>query len=224
MRGGKQNQNGKTMKTTISTFFLVGLIGAGSAHAQDIEAGSWGGKVRSGPGTQYQQVGSLRNGDPVQLLEDTRVMMNGYPWYRISFKNGRSGYKWGGILCGYGNEIGGTFGICERDNRRVVPVRGQGVKQLSCFEEGRTRSLSGDVATQITFNVIGENDETQFKIYWLDYNGKRQFYKHVFAGDSYRQSTFVTHPWIITAPIPGGGEDCIAIYLPGSNPQSVVLR
>ena len=54
---------------------------------------------------QFNQIDSLRNGDPVRLLEDTRVMMNGYPWYRISYKDGRVGYQWGGILCSFGNQL-----------------------------------------------------------------------------------------------------------------------
>ena len=125
-------------------------------------------------------------------------------------------------MCGYGNAIGGLFQICERDNRRRAS--GGGVQQFACSTEGRLRSKSGDVKTEIIFSAIGENDETQFKIYWLDYNGRRQFYKHIFAGDTYRQSTFMTHPWVVTAPIPGGGEDCVAVYLPWVGSQRVVLR
>ncbi len=206
-------------KLTIILAFLTTT----NANAQGIEAGSWGGKVRAGPGTNFNQVASLQNGDPVRLLEDTRIMFNGYPWYRISYKGGRTGYQWGGILCGYGNPIGGTFGVCERDNRHASNNQRHGVQQLSCSVEGRTRSQTGDTPTTISFSAVGENDETQFKIYMLDYQGRRQFYKNIFAGDTYRQSTFMTHPWVITAPIPGGGEDCIAIYLPARNAQTVVL-
>ena len=216
------------MKHFFRIAFIFALFHAPLTYAQGIEAGSWGGKVRAGPGTNFNQVSSLQNGDPVRLLEDTRIMFNGYPWYRISYKGGRTGYQWGGILCGYGNPVGGTFGVCERDNRRAGNSNGNnqrhGVQKLSCSAEGRTRSQTGDVATSISFSAEGENDETQFKIYWLDYQGHRQFYKHIFAGDTYHQSTFMTHPWVVTAPIPGGGEDCLAIYLPASTPQSVVLR
>ena len=214
------------MKNILKLCVIITLFSTPLANAQGIEAGSWGGKVRAGPGTNYNQVASLQNGDPVRLLEDTRIMFNGYPWYRISFKGGQVGYQWGGILCGYGNQIGGIFGVCERDNRHAGnnSGQGQGVQQLSCSAEGRTRSRSGDTPTTISFSAVGENDETQFKIYWLDYQGRRQFYKHIFAGDTYRQSTFMTHPWVITSPIPGGGEDCVAIYLPARNAQNVVLQ
>ncbi len=206
------------------TFSLIFLLSVGYANGQGTEAGSWGGKVRAGPGIQFQQIGSLRNGDPVRLLEDTRVMMNGYPWYRISYQGGKIGYQWGGILCGYDNQIGGLYKICEVDNRRKTSAQPQGLQELPCSAESQTRSISGNIPTEIKFQVIGENDETQFKIYWLDYQGRRKFYKHIFAGDTYQLSTSMTHPWLVTAPIPGGGEDCIAIYLPQRNSRTIILR
>ena len=38
--------------------------------------------------------------------------MGEYPWFRIRFKNGREGYKWGGILCSFGDPIPGIAGQC----------------------------------------------------------------------------------------------------------------
>ncbi len=75
-------------------------------------AGSWGGIVRSGPGQQYQRLGSLREGERVTLLENTGVMENGYPWLRISYREGREGYKWGGILCSLGEASPDVFEVC----------------------------------------------------------------------------------------------------------------
>lgn len=216
------------------TFLVACLLGVVNASGQGIEAGSWGGKVRKGPGVDFAQVGSLRNGDPVRLLEDTRVMMNGYPWHRISYQGGKIGYQWGGILCGFDTPIDGVHKICEADNRRRASARtpsartqrvpSQNPQKLSCSAESKERSIKGDTPVQISFRAVGENDETQFKIYWLDYQGRRKFYKHIFAGDLFKQSTFMTHPWLVTAPVPGGGEDCVAIYLPKRNAQIIVLR
>lgn len=62
-------------------------------------AGSWGGIVRAGPGQRFERIGSLREGEDVTLLEDTGHVWQGYPWFRIAYRNGREGYKWGGILC-----------------------------------------------------------------------------------------------------------------------------
>ncbi|SNZ19332.1 MliC family protein [Cohaesibacter gelatinilyticus] len=60
---------------------------------------SYGGKVRSGPGMGFRQVGSLREGDPIVILNGTGSMMNGYEWFEIRYRNGRRGFQWGGIMC-----------------------------------------------------------------------------------------------------------------------------
>lgn len=213
--------NIKTATLAFSTALLSAAF-VSTSFAETINAGSWGGKIRSAPSIKSKQIGSLRNGDPVQLIENTGVMMNGYPWFRINVGSGLEGYKWGGILCSFGAPIEGTFRMCERDNR----VSNAAVQKhtFACAEEDNLRSQRGDVRTDIQFRVFGENDETQFKLYWLDYKGHRQFYKHVFAGDIHNQQTFMTHPWVVTAPIPGGGEDCVAIYMPKKGGRSVSLR
>ncbi len=77
-----------------------------------IEAGSWGGIVRDGPGRQYRKLGSLEQGERIMLLENTSVWDNGYPWWRIEFWGGREGYQWGGIICGLDAPIEGTYEVC----------------------------------------------------------------------------------------------------------------
>lgn len=72
---------------------------------------SYGGKVRQGPGTQHEQVGSLQLKEPVTLLEDTGIDLNGYSWFRIEFGEGQTGYQWGGILCSP-RQIEGLFNPC----------------------------------------------------------------------------------------------------------------
>ncbi len=104
-------------------------VSPGSPAAQTLETGtetpaaaampalpypgqSWGGLVRSGPGTKYRKVGSLKEGDPLVLLEDTGVELNGYNWFKIEYR-GRTGYQWGGLICAKGREVKGAFKICE---------------------------------------------------------------------------------------------------------------
>ncbi len=72
---------------------------------------SYGGKVRSGPGMQYRQVGSLREGDRITIVTGTGAMMNGYEWFEIRFQNGRVGYQWGGIMCSQ-NRYPGILSVC----------------------------------------------------------------------------------------------------------------
>ena len=93
------------------------LILSTPAQAQNttfpVEAGSWGGKVRTGPGSSFKQVAGLKEGDTVKLLEDTGVQMNGFPWFKIEFGEGQTGYKWGGVLCSRKTKVKGLFRQCE---------------------------------------------------------------------------------------------------------------
>ena len=89
----------------------------GGAQAAGVEAGSWGGKVRAGPGKEFAKIGSLKNGDPVILVESTKIFLDGYEWFKIIYNNNSVGYHWGGILCGFDIPISGTYSVCEFDNR-----------------------------------------------------------------------------------------------------------
>jgi len=87
---------------------------AGSPHDPIAVPGqSWGGKLRSGPGMDYEQVGSLYEGNSVTLLLNTGVAMNGYDWFRIRTADGREAYQWGGLLCPLTQDVAGTFGYGE---------------------------------------------------------------------------------------------------------------
>ena len=91
-------------------------------------AGSWGGIVRNGPGQSYAKVGSLQEGDPVTLVEKTEVFENGFPWFKIAYSGGGSGYQWGGILCAIGEARPELFQTCttkaQRDEaRETAPQR-----------------------------------------------------------------------------------------------------
>lgn len=85
-------------------------------HGQHIsfprQAKSWGGIVRSGPGQHYRKVGSLREGEWVIILERTNEIFQDRPWFKIKYRGGRIGYKWGGILCSVGEFVEGTFQTC----------------------------------------------------------------------------------------------------------------
>lgn len=76
-------------------------------------AKSWGGKVRAGPGVNFRQLGSLREGERISLLEKREdKLFQDRPWFRIRYR-GRVGYHWGGIICPIGQHIDGTYQICE---------------------------------------------------------------------------------------------------------------
>ncbi|MEM8646613.1 MAG: SH3 domain-containing protein [Pseudomonadota bacterium] len=105
----------KLLTTTLAVA-ATALILSPMAEAQStfpVEAGSWGGKVRTGPGSSFKQVAGLKEGDTVKILEDTGVQMNGFPWFKIEFDDGKTGYKWGGVLCSRKVQVKGTFRQCE---------------------------------------------------------------------------------------------------------------
>src|ERR1044072_6405237 len=77
-----------------------------------IDAGSWGGVVRSGPGQHYARLTALREGERVALLFNTGIMWNDFPWFLIRFRDGQLGFMWGGILCSRGAQATGTYQSC----------------------------------------------------------------------------------------------------------------
>lgn len=81
---------------------------------------SYGGKVRSGPGMQYGQTGSLREGDRILILSGTGVMMNGYEWFQVRYRNGRTGYHWGGLFCSE-RPYPGIYQVCPQQPRVSNP-------------------------------------------------------------------------------------------------------
>lgn len=79
-------------------------------EALNIEARSYGGKVRAGPGMEFDQIASLREGDAMTLLNNTGVAMNGYDWFFIRLPDGQEGYQWGGLLCSDALHVAGIYG------------------------------------------------------------------------------------------------------------------
>lgn len=73
---------------------------------------SYGGKVRDAASMNSKQIGSLFEGDPVIIIGNSGVNMNGYDWFEIEFK-GRKAYQWGGLLCSDGGKIAGVYMQCQ---------------------------------------------------------------------------------------------------------------
>lgn len=77
-----------------------------------MRAASGGGIVRAGPGTNFRRQDSLRPFEPLTVTGNTGVMFNGYPWFAIRYRGGRTGYQWGGIVCSLDRPLPGTFDTC----------------------------------------------------------------------------------------------------------------
>ena len=85
----------------------------------------------------------------------------------------------------------------------------------SCRDERGLRSVKGNAHTSMKF-VNRTNQEV--RSYWLDYNGRRVFYKAIPPNGNYTQPTFQTHPWVIT----DQRDKCLDIYV--SNQPSAVVE
>ncbi len=73
---------------------------------------SYGGVLRSGPSMDHRRVASLREGDHLEILEDTGVWFNDYKWFFVSTPQG-TGYHWGGIFCvDRITQLDGVFSKC----------------------------------------------------------------------------------------------------------------
>ena len=78
-----------------------------------IEAGALGGNVRAKPQIDAERVAKLEPGESVVLVENSGVLLNGYPWFKIEFRDGKTGHVWGGILCARQIAVAGLRNQCE---------------------------------------------------------------------------------------------------------------
>lgn len=85
----------------------------------------------------------------------------------------------------------------------------------TCSDERNLRSVQGNVHTTMKF--VNQTRQ-EIRSYWLDYNGRRVFYKAIAPNASYTQPTFRTHPWVIT----DAHDNCISIFV--SNQPSAVAQ
>jgi hypothetical protein len=112
-----------------------------------IEAGSWGGRVRSGPGTTYGQVASTAEGDPVTLLGVTDVGGSSNPWFSIRLSNGQTGYQSGSLICGVNSPVTGAKGLCPSNSaavRNAGPATAIGNANRPPVVTGRLQPRSGN--------------------------------------------------------------------------------
>jgi hypothetical protein len=88
---------------------------------------------------------------------------------------------------------------------------------LGAAERKGIRSTSNKVETTIKF--VNRSKQT-IKVYWLDYEGKRQLKETVKDGDSYESKrTYLTHPWLTT----DKDENAWDIYFPDARPRTVEI-
>jgi len=85
---------------------------------------------------------------------------------------------------------------------------------LDCGREAASRSLNSNRSTFVTF--VNRHDES-VRVYWLNFDGQRVYYRDIEPGESYRQQTFVTHPWVVTnSETEHGAGQCLAMFQPAA--------
>jgi len=73
---------------------------------------AWGGKMRDGPGMNYRQVGSMTEGEGIEIVGDTGEWYNDFQWYEV-IAHGRQAFVWGGNFChDGGGHMEGSGGAC----------------------------------------------------------------------------------------------------------------
>jgi hypothetical protein len=64
-----------------------------------------------------------------------------------------------------------------------------------CTSERSIKSADSDKETKVQFKNASKS---KIKVFWINYDGKREFYSDVAPGKSYTQDTYMTHPWVVT--------------------------
>jgi membrane-bound inhibitor of C-type lysozyme len=92
---------------------VAGSVEPGGPQAGAVLAGiSWGGNLREGPDINSRDVGSLAEGAPIMILQDSGIYFNGYSWFLVQTQTGQQAYQWGGIMCVPGQVVPGIYGNC----------------------------------------------------------------------------------------------------------------
>lgn len=91
-----------------------------------------------------------------------------------------------------------------------------GHAQSKLKEERRKRSAISAVEALVTFD---NQSSKVVKVHWINFNGERELYKTLSPREKYTQSTFLTHPWVVTDSEDNG----LKFHEPTRKPSSVVI-
>ena len=99
----------------------------------------------------------------------------------------------------------------------MAPPPGTQRANSPCSEERNTHSIEARQPAMISFR---NESPMPVRIFWIDYAGRRVLYKEIASGQRHNQSTFLTHPWVVT----DVGSNCLGFYLPQEQPREYILR
>jgi hypothetical protein len=120
-------------------------------------------------------------------------------------------------------EPSGAYTVSRRPTRPAPPSRPEApagppaLAPLPPSRESGLRSVESERDTAIEF--VNARAETVI-VYWLDFAGRRVRYAILGAGASYRQQTYVTHPWVVT----DVRQTALVVFLPAAEPARATIR
>ena len=165
------NDRGRNIQGWVNNRFLRAKDQGGQAPQSTgngsgfpIGAASGGGIVRGGPGTNFRKLTSLRQFEPLTVIANSGVMMNGYPWFEVRYRGGRRGFQWGGLICSTDRPFGGTFDTCANFRRSL-----QGSASAPQPNQQTRRRVAYSCNEGIPLNVtFVEEGQQSFAIYSHD--------------------------------------------------------
>ncbi|WP_328340813.1 VHL beta domain-containing protein [Micromonospora sp. NBC_00421] len=100
------------------------------------------------------------------------------------------------------------------------PANQPGPGELTALPASQERSLRSSANGPSTYVEFVNARNSRVIVYWLDYHGQRRQYKVLDAGRSYRQQTYLGHPWVVTDDRGRG----LACFLPARTTMRAVVR
>jgi hypothetical protein len=107
-------------------------------------------------------------------------------------------------------------GLVDGCPRLLTPQYGNR-QNVQCADENQIRSVEGKNSTYVNF--VNRGNKT-VRTYWINYQGQRIFYSQLEPGESYRQQTYLTHPWVIT----DSRNNCLGMRMPEPLETTVLIR
>jgi hypothetical protein len=104
--------------------------------------------------------------------------------------------------------------VIDGSSTTIEAVRLQAV---DCGRAGSIRSETEEDKSEI--EIVNETSAA-VQVYWINYDGAKELYATLKAGESSVFETYQTHPWMITS----AAGRCIAVFLPDSRPGRAVVR
>jgi von Hippel-Lindau disease tumor supressor len=87
----------------------------------------------------------------------------------------------------------------------------------TCPSEAALRSQNSARKTRIVFLNARHG---VINVFWINYQGRRQFFRSLAPGEKWSYDTFATHPWVVTDA--GGG--CLGVHFADAGADAITIH